>query len=531
VAVPVRVQLALQGGGAKICALVAALEKLDEYAVARKIEITQIAGTSAGSIAGALYAAGMPMNVLRTYLEQLPLSQIEAALPTPRVKALAYAAFNRPIWNEKVVREALQALLKRQNVRTFGDIRAKGRGLFVVASDIRTSAIKVYKDDNEDVLTAVMDSCGLPFLFRTAIRGDGPLYVDGGICENLPSDTLEPYADKCGPVLGIGFPSTSAGTPHTPLEFLGSLLDASINAAMARARQRLGDRFIELPTTLTTFDISRAKNMGFGAEYQNIKHEMQRQLDRFLQTSTPRVLKKSAWDTVDVDTMTSLRRIYEAQHADVKIQIDRASFVVRANSLISDENDTDFNRADEVSHEVVFQPLQDPVHCYKVKLAFTPSSEFHQDTDWRVFDRTGSDIGAERLPVVDPVQTRPGRAFLLFYTPPLQQADNALKGPYTLVVKERLFNAMADLKSIDTDELAMTFTRAAQPIPRADLVLFVPKGYRALKLTAQANAAPGRQMNGAELAEYDVPPGFRAVGWTSSGVPPTGRIACTITFA
>lgn len=528
---PVRIQLALQGGGTKICALVAALQKVDEYVTAKKIEITQIAGTSAGAIAGALYASGLSMEVLRTYLEQLPLAQVQTALPVPGLGSLVRVARSRPIWNEKVVRAALAKLLKQVNVRTFGDVRKKGRALFVVASDIRTSAIKVYKDDDEDVLSAVMDSCGLPFLFRTAIRGDGPLYVDGGICENLPSDTLEPYSATAGPVIGIGFPSTSAGTPQTPVQFLGSLLDASINASMARARQRLGDRFFELPTTLTTFDVKLAKEVGFGPEYQNIMNETQRQLDRFLAAGNPgRVLKKSAWDKLDSETMATMRRIYEAQHASVKLDCLSAKFVVRANSLVSDPSHHDFNRADEVTHEVEFQPDGGPLHCYKVKLAMAPSSEFHQDTDWRVFDKLGDDVAAERVPIVDPVQDRQARAFLLFYTPPLEPEANTTKGPYTIIVKERLFDGMADLKRTGEDVLGITFARAVKPIDRVDLVLFVPKDYPKLTVASHQNSAPGRQMNGAELADYDVPYGFRAIGWTGRNVPHNGRLACTISF-
>ena len=61
------VQLALQGGGAKLMALLAAMEGVQEMDE-KQLKVTRLSGTSAGAIVACLYAAGIHMDVARTEL-------------------------------------------------------------------------------------------------------------------------------------------------------------------------------------------------------------------------------------------------------------------------------------------------------------------------------------------------------------------------------------------------------------------------------------------------------------------------------
>ena len=66
---PRPIQLALQGGGAKIVHLIAALEAIEKLQNEdRLIHVTRIAGTSAGAIAGGLFAAGVAMSAVKETL-------------------------------------------------------------------------------------------------------------------------------------------------------------------------------------------------------------------------------------------------------------------------------------------------------------------------------------------------------------------------------------------------------------------------------------------------------------------------------
>ncbi len=53
---PRKVKLALQGGGAKITSILAAMEAVEKLEENGEIEVTEIAGTSAGAIIAVLYA-------------------------------------------------------------------------------------------------------------------------------------------------------------------------------------------------------------------------------------------------------------------------------------------------------------------------------------------------------------------------------------------------------------------------------------------------------------------------------------------
>lgn len=59
------IQLVLQGGGAKLIALLAAMEAVEELEANGRIVVTRLCGTSAGAIAACLFAARVPMKEAR----------------------------------------------------------------------------------------------------------------------------------------------------------------------------------------------------------------------------------------------------------------------------------------------------------------------------------------------------------------------------------------------------------------------------------------------------------------------------------
>src|SRR5438093_12953171 len=79
---PFRLQLALQGGGAKIVHLVAALEAIENLQEDSRIEGTRIAGSSAGAIAGSVFAAGIPASTIKAELRRFRQNLHEFPTPT-----------------------------------------------------------------------------------------------------------------------------------------------------------------------------------------------------------------------------------------------------------------------------------------------------------------------------------------------------------------------------------------------------------------------------------------------------------------
>src|SRR5436190_18430396 len=92
------IQLAIQGGGAKITYLLAALESVQSFEREGLLRVTRIAGTSAGAIAGALYRAGVDMRRARDAFES-DRDQLLLAFPAAGVTRCAWQLLRRqPLW-------------------------------------------------------------------------------------------------------------------------------------------------------------------------------------------------------------------------------------------------------------------------------------------------------------------------------------------------------------------------------------------------------------------------------------------------
>jgi len=165
---PRKIGLALSGGGVRGLAHIGVLKVLTEA----EIPIYAIAGTSAGGLIGALYAAGispqrMEEEALRMTSPRRLLSFLNRALPF------------RGILSAQKVAEYLESFL---DDLTFDQLRIL---LAVVAVDLN-SGQKVVLNEGR-VVDAVRATTALPGLISPVER-DGQLLVDGGLLDNLPAD-------------------------------------------------------------------------------------------------------------------------------------------------------------------------------------------------------------------------------------------------------------------------------------------------------------------------------------------------------
>jgi predicted acylesterase/phospholipase RssA len=267
---PFRLQLALQGGGAKIVALVAAMKAIEDLETDGVIKVTRIAGTSAGAIVGALYAARVSMGVVKAHLENIDSDKLIPKLG--KWKMFWRFLKGKAFWSTDGIREELLKLFQKSqtSVTTVGDLaKPPGIPMYITATDIKNSTLNI-SSDSAPIVNALLDSCALPIVFRAVCSGGDSNILDGGICENLPSDLLQKHISTDGPILGFSFKPKPGHTPQNPLEFCKALLDAAINNSMARAKQSLGSSVFNIDTDIDTFDFERALSDGLKAEYENI---------------------------------------------------------------------------------------------------------------------------------------------------------------------------------------------------------------------------------------------------------------------
>jgi NTE family protein len=225
------IDLVLAGGGVKGIGLVGSVVKLMEAGY----RAYRVAGSSAGSIVGALVAAGAKDDQLSPQqVRDLALSidyrKFRDPGPVQRVPLLgpSWAILQGSgIYRGDYARDFVAGQLEQLGVRTFGDLKLdddelpeeRRYRLVVTAADVTTGQLvrlpwdyqRVYglDPDEQMVADAVRASMSIPFIFRpvtlSSTAGRKSTLVDGGLLSNYPIDSLDRTDGKKPrwPTLGV----------------------------------------------------------------------------------------------------------------------------------------------------------------------------------------------------------------------------------------------------------------------------------------------------------------------------------------
>jgi NTE family protein len=214
---PKPADLVLSGGGVKGIGLVGAVVALmDDGYVARRVS-----GTSAGSIVGAIVAAGsrgrqLTAEEVKELALQLDYREFTDAGTLERLPLLGPSLAvlrGSGIYKGDYAREWVASELKNLGVTTFGDLAIDDDNLptqqryklVVTVADVTTGQLvrlpwdyrRVYglDPDEQSVADAVRASMSIPFFFRpvtmTSATGLTSTLVDGGLLSNFPIDSLD----------------------------------------------------------------------------------------------------------------------------------------------------------------------------------------------------------------------------------------------------------------------------------------------------------------------------------------------------
>lgn len=174
---PVVIGLALGGGGALGAAHVGVLKALQECRIFPSV----VAGTSAGSLIGAAYAARLPVSRIEELVRMADWSHFGRLRPSPRLGLLDSTALLDTI--DRLGGEPLIEDLPRR--------------FAAVATDLRTRQAVIL--DHGKLGIALRASIAVPGMFAPVITGERVL-VDGGLAANLPIDA----AQQLGATFTIG---------------------------------------------------------------------------------------------------------------------------------------------------------------------------------------------------------------------------------------------------------------------------------------------------------------------------------------
>ena len=412
------------------------------------------------------------------------------------------------------MRKTLGQLFESKSVAKIEQLTPK---LVVVASDLVDGRV-AYRSG--DLIANLLHSSAIPYLFRVWNQNDNPVIVDGGICENLPSDELElDQAPGDGPIVAISFLPKSVSPPRNIGHFSWALLSTAMENSMRRAKRRLGERVHEIDTDLTMLDFEGAVRISED-EYSKIKTAAKVFFSKLVESATTVTPPKKdhevdpeIWKAQSLTMMETLGQVFHAQHQGSKLRYERCTLVVRT----SDLNGSNVAKSDFVTYRTVFRPDHQALYCF----AFTAFSQGAQFVKHRfsILDENMRAVQIAVMPFKEP-DAELSHRLLVFFLPPLDPGT----GPYTLEVQQEVTGFMADRK------LVLTPGRAAGNIGQIDLVLHVPEAEAWAKARLVGmEGSEGRALSAAELPEGARPPdGFRGFGWRGENRPPNTQFGADL---
>ena len=250
-ALPKRINLALQGGGAHGAFTWGVLDRLLED---ERVEIEAISGTSAGAMNAVVAAEGLVeggRDRARAQLREF-WKAVSNAMAASNAISNPWAGFI-PSWMNDLnpALAAFQAIASTSSPYQFNPLdfnplrdivrsevdfdrvhQCKSMKLYIAATNVVTGGVKVFAGD-EITLDSVMASACLPTLYK-AVEIDGVPYWDGGYTGN---PVLTPFITECDSrdVLIVQInPQHRAGTPETSHAILDRLNEITFNASLFR---------------------------------------------------------------------------------------------------------------------------------------------------------------------------------------------------------------------------------------------------------------------------------------------------------
>ncbi|MFT5713576.1 MAG: NTE family protein [Flavobacterium sp.] len=169
--------LVLSGGGSKGLAHAGALKFLEE----KNIRPTRIAGTSAGSIVGAMYAWGKTPDEILAFFKSIYLFHW-------RHFTFKKAGFI----DSESFRNNFHAIFKDAVI---GDLNIPTQ---ITATDMVRGRLKIFDSDTR-IIDALLASSAFPGVI-SPFEIDGEHYSDGGILNHFPTDILQ---GQCEVIIGV----------------------------------------------------------------------------------------------------------------------------------------------------------------------------------------------------------------------------------------------------------------------------------------------------------------------------------------
>ncbi len=232
------VGLALSGGAVRGIAHIGVLEILEQEG----IPIHSIAGTSAGSIIGALYAAGVPLSEIR-----------RLALKTKWKNIFKFTVPKMGFISSEGISAFMEEMLP---VKKFSALTVP---FAAVATDLKTG--ERVSITSGSIAKAVQASCSLPVIF-TPTEINRRLLVDGGVASQIPVRTArEEFGATIVIAVDVNYRALESNRYDNMVKIAAhlSMIMASKNA---REEAKLADIVIPVNAKgIALYDLSKAREL------------------------------------------------------------------------------------------------------------------------------------------------------------------------------------------------------------------------------------------------------------------------------
>ncbi|GAB3576587.1 patatin-like phospholipase family protein [Spirosoma luteolum] len=234
--------LVLSGGGARGIAHLGVIKALQEMGIG----FSQLSGTSAGAIAGALIAQG--------YSPDESLKLIESS---------SFMRHLRPAWNRMGLLRLDTAIDLYRKYIPHDSFEGLQIPLHVVAVDLLGGCQVLF--ESGELIRPVLASCCLPGIFEPLLINKRQ-YIDGGVLNNLPLECIEDKVDFI-----VGSHCNPFGMAKPIRSMRGVIERSLILAVQSKTRDKFSrcDVVIEPPDLVgySPTDVSKAREL-FRIGYQ-----------------------------------------------------------------------------------------------------------------------------------------------------------------------------------------------------------------------------------------------------------------------
>lgn len=479
-----KIQIAIQGGGAKIVALMAVLEALE--GMDDKFEVTRIVGTSAGAIAGVMFASDVGIaNIIQEW-KKGQLAELIDGFVIPRVWGLPpYLSIplqlikRKTVWDSAPIHRYLETVLRKHDepVGDFNHLATrKGIKVTVMSTNLR-NRLSVPSDMDEPVIPALLDSIGLPYLLRKWGDETSPVVVDGGIGDNLPATRLDMHREDETPVC-ISFRSV-VGEKSNPVNFTQfslALLDSAIEVSATQSAA-LVPHTLFINTTLTTFDFDKALAALHNGEFERIAAHARKWFDDLYdnihtvaeeQRKTFALMNLHPWqsdNTVAQAVMAGVWRAVNGQFANHLLRYHLMEYRATLNCL------QPVPGSDILTFSIEFEAGEEALYCYWLGVSNGVASQLTKEQTLTIVSvETGELVPYVRVPATGPEpDDQYARYEVIFFTPPLLAGKR-----YRLVQTETGINLLKDLAPKRKDDFGVNPTRALGKVGEVKLIIDIP---------------------------------------------------------